>query len=95
MRFSSLVLKVQKQSPLEVFCEKGVLKNFAKFTEKHLCWSLFVKNLPSNKKPSNKVCQLLNISIVRKLGPNVWNLKKGRDVLTWHSEALVHRYSIE
>ena len=26
---------------LEIFCEKGVLKNFAKFTEKHLCQNLF------------------------------------------------------
>ena len=25
----------------EVFCEKGVLKNFAKFSGKHLCQSLF------------------------------------------------------
>ena len=25
----------------EVFCKKGVLKNFAKFTGKHLCQSLF------------------------------------------------------
>ena len=25
----------------EVFCKKSVLKNFAKFTEKHLCQSLF------------------------------------------------------
>ena len=24
----------------EVSCKKGVLKNFAKFTGKHLCWSL-------------------------------------------------------
>ena len=24
-----------------VFCQKGVLRNFAKFTEKHLCQSLF------------------------------------------------------
>ena len=24
-----------------VFCEKGVLRNFAKFTGKHLCQSLF------------------------------------------------------
>ena len=26
-----------RSSCLEVFCEKGVLRNFAKFTEKHLC----------------------------------------------------------
>ena len=29
-----------KCSPPEVFCKKGVLKNFAKFTGKHLCQSL-------------------------------------------------------
>ena len=28
--------------PLEVFYEKGVLKNFAKFTEKRQYWSLFL-----------------------------------------------------
>ena len=33
---------VQKQRP-EVLCKKGVLKNFANFTEKHLCWSPFFK----------------------------------------------------
>ena len=33
-------LKQQKQPP-EVFCKKGVLKNFTIFTRKHLCWSLF------------------------------------------------------
>ena len=31
---------LQKQPP-EVFCEKGVLRNFAKFTGKRLCQSLF------------------------------------------------------
>ena len=30
----------QKQPP-EVFCKKGVLRNFTKFTGKHLCQSLF------------------------------------------------------
>ena len=33
---------MQKQAP-EGFCKKGVLKNLAHFTEKHLCWSLFNK----------------------------------------------------
>ena len=37
-----------RSSHLEVFCEKGVLKNFAKFTKKHLCQSLFwIKLQPS------------------------------------------------
>ena len=30
-----------RSSRSEVFCEKGVLKNFAKLTGKHLCPSLF------------------------------------------------------
>ena len=38
------VLNVQKQPP-EVFCEKGVLKNFAKLTGEHLCWSLFLNKV--------------------------------------------------
>ena len=33
----SLLLENQKQ----VFCKEGVLENFAKFTGKHLCQSLF------------------------------------------------------
>ena len=34
-----------RSSHPEVFCEKGVLKNFEKFTEKHLFQSLFLINL--------------------------------------------------
>ena len=30
-----------RSSRPEVFCKKGALKNFAKFTGKHLCQSLF------------------------------------------------------
>ena len=35
---------VQKQ-PLEVFCKKRVLRNFAKFTGKHLCQRLFFNKI--------------------------------------------------
>ena len=28
-----------------MFCKNGVLKNFAKFTEKHLCYSLFINKI--------------------------------------------------
>ena len=37
-------LFIQKQS-LEVFYKKRVLKNFAKFTGKHLCGSLFFNKI--------------------------------------------------
>ena len=33
-------LKPYRSSHLEVFCKKGVLRNFTKFTGKHLCQSL-------------------------------------------------------
>ena len=38
--FHISLINHQKQ-PLEVFFKKGALRNFAKFTEKHLCQSLF------------------------------------------------------
>ena len=44
----------QKQPP-EVFCNKGALRNFAKFTGKHLCQSLF----------SNKVTCLRSATLLK------------------------------
>ena len=40
-----------RSSRPEVFCKKGVLRNFTKFTGKHLCQSLFY----------NKVAGLLQL----------------------------------
>ena len=42
-------INVKKQPP-DMSCEKSALKNFAKFTGKHMCWSLFLIKLqaPSN-----------------------------------------------
>ena len=34
-----------RSSRPEVFCQKGVLRNFAKFTGKHLCQSLFFNKI--------------------------------------------------
>ena len=38
-----------RSSHPEVFCKKGVLRNFAKFTEKHLYQSLFFNYVESLK----------------------------------------------
>ena len=35
-------MKKSRSSCPEVFCKNEVLKTFAKFTEKHVCWSLFL-----------------------------------------------------
>ena len=45
-----------RRSRSEEFCKKGVLKNFAKFTGKHLCQSLFF----------NKVADLIPATIVKR-----------------------------
>ena len=38
-------LRDEKKQPPEEFYKKGVLKNFAIFTGKHLCWGLFLIKL--------------------------------------------------
>ena len=49
-----------KKHPPEVFYKKGVLKNFAKFTGKHLCESLFFNKVAIfNKFPFHKLPILL------------------------------------
>ena len=48
----------------EVFCKKGVIKNFAKSTGKHLCQSLFL----------NEVAGLAKFIITPSLTEHLWSL---------------------
>ena len=41
LQFLATEIYKRRSSRREVFCKKGVLRNFTKFTEKHLCQSLF------------------------------------------------------
>ena len=41
----SLNHSIYRSSHPDVFCNKGVLKNFRKFKEKNLCWSLYFTNI--------------------------------------------------
>ena len=34
-----------QNEPLKLFCKKDILKNFANFKGKHLCWSFFLIKL--------------------------------------------------
>ena len=45
LRFTILYSSYQQKQPPDVFCKKAALKNFAIFTGKHLCWSLFLIKL--------------------------------------------------
>ena len=47
-----LLIKIRSSRP-EVFCKKGVLGNFAKFTGKHLCQSLFFNKVAGQRTPKN------------------------------------------
>ena len=40
--------EIVRRSRLELFCKKGVLRNFPKFTGKHLCQGLWHMCLPVN-----------------------------------------------
>ena len=40
---------MDRSSPPELFCKKGVLRNFTKFTGKHLCYSLFFNKVEGLK----------------------------------------------
>ena len=42
--FPTVLLTINRSSRPEVFCRKGVLKSFTKFTGKHPCQSLFLRN---------------------------------------------------
>ena len=50
------------KQPREVFFKKGVLKNFANFTGKHLCWSLFFNKVASPQAPTQMCsCEISKI----------------------------------
>ena len=42
---TSFFLNTSRSSRLQIFFKIGVLKSFSNFTEKHLCWRPFLKNL--------------------------------------------------
>ena len=56
------VFKKMEKQPPEVFYKKYVLKNFAIFTGKHLCWSLFlIQNIAKFLRAPNlkSICEQL------------------------------------
>ena len=64
-----------RSSRPEGFCIRRVLKNFAKFTGKHLCWSLFLINLQA------KPATLLKID--SNTGVFLWILRDFKERLRW------------
>ena len=50
-----LRITVSGSSCPEVFCKEPVLKNFAKLTEKHLCWRLTLNKVPVKEETPTRV----------------------------------------
>ena len=56
-----IYVRKRSSSRWQMFFKTGVLKNFAMFTRKHLCWSLFLKKL-QDWRPTfslKKICKIL------------------------------------
>ena len=49
----------------EAFCENGVIKNFATFAGKHLCWSLFLIILSYQRETPTQVFSCENCKIFK------------------------------
>ena len=71
--------KLQKQ-PLEVSCKKGVLKNVANFTGKHLCWKLLLIKLQSWG-PATLVKRGSNTGVFQ------WYLHQVSEYIFWRTSA--------
>ena len=46
-----------RSTRLEVFCRKGVLRNFAKFTGKHLRQNLFLNKIAGLRTSKKRLCR--------------------------------------
>ena len=69
---SSLVLDTYSDNRPEVFCKKGVLRNFAKFRRKHLCQRLF-SNKVEGIRPENLLKEILCTRF--SYGYSLWKLE--------------------
>ena len=61
-----------RSSRPEVFCRKGVLRNFAKFTGKNLCQGLFFNNVAGLTLASDENIQYLHKLFVYLKSPILW-----------------------
>ena len=90
-----------QKKPPEMFCKKGVLRNFAKYTGKHLCQSLFfdkVVGLQSTSKRLLPGSVILFISIVSLNGisnSSVYEMlvAKSLFLVTWVSKTSSKKFS--
>ena len=71
-RVSFLESLQNQNQPPEVFCKKAVLKNFAIFTWKRLCWSLFLIKLQAWR-PAAWACSYIKKRLHHRCFPKFFN----------------------
>ena len=72
---------INRSSRPEEFCKKGVIRNFAKFTEKYMCQSLFLNNV-AGLRPKVffcEICEILN-TFRSEFGEENASLSKGAKI---------------
>ena len=80
--------KFQRQA-LEMFCKKYVLKHFAIFTGKHLCWCLFLIKLQAVRTILTDTCVRLILKFKEGIGREIefgtllTNLSKALDSINY------------
>ena len=52
-----MTICLEKNNRPEVFCKKDVLKNFEKFTEKHLCQNLFFNKVAGLRSQASRALE--------------------------------------
>ena len=74
--YFACIIKNEQNQPLEVFCRKGVLRNFASLTGKHLCQSLFLIKVAALLKKKTLVqvlsCEFCEISKITFFTKHLW-----------------------
>ena len=78
--FSKILQSVARNSHQRCSVKKSVLKNLANFTEKHLCWSLFLIKLQAFR-PVTLLKKVSNTSVC------LWNLWSYKEHLFWRTSA--------
>ena len=86
---------INRSSRPEEFCKKGVIRNFAKFTEKYMCQSLFLNNVAGLRPKvfSCEICEIFKNTFRSEFGEENASLSKGAKITPRGSKCLRRKKS--
>ena len=83
------ITPIFRSSRAEVFCKKGILKNFTKFTGKHLCQSLFFNKAAGNFIKKETLAQVFSCEFC-KIFKNTYFYRTSPVVASSFSKETIH-----